>query len=236
LFRTLFRSCAESWWGRVSGYNHVVATNPITEALSVSSEFANKLDDLVTAQGGFRLKDDSEWMLATQWHLNATLHNSILTLFQANLPAGAFALLRPVIENLFRVHLLVMGEPDGIQKLRSDKFRLNFFHDTRKIDDHFGLGGDFKSLVAGMVDFLHSLTHLGMQQMRRQFRSDFYGLNLEANYPEREIVGVIGMSTLAKFMITSRVVERFHTIAEQAAVKALLVDFMSTVGRQPQAP
>jgi hypothetical protein len=213
-----------------------MTTEPITKALSVSSGFANKLDDLVTAQGGFTLKDDSDWMLATQWHLNAALHNSILTLFQTNLPAGAFALLRPVIENLFRAHLLVMGEPDVIQRLRSDKFRLNFFHDTKKIDDHFGLGGNFKSLVGGMVDFLHSLTHLGMQQMRRQFRSDVYGVNLEANYPENEIIGVTGMSTMAKFMVTSRVVERFYAIAVQAAVNALLLDFMSTVGRQPQAP
>jgi hypothetical protein len=180
-----------------------MVTNRLAQVLEVSSGFANQLDDLVARPGGFPIKDESDWMLASFWYLNATLHNSILTLFRANLPAGAFALLRPVVENLFRVHLVVMGEPDVLQRLRSDKFRLSFFRDTQKIDDHFNLGGDFKSLVDGMVEFLHSLTHLGMQQMRRQFN----GLNLEANYPEHEIVAVTNMSTIAKFMVTSRVIE-----------------------------
>ena len=196
---------------------------PVTEALRVSSEYANKLDDLVAGPGGFSIRQESDWMLASYWYLNATLHTSILTLFQANLPAGGFALLRPVVENLFRVHLVVMGKPDVRQKLRSDKFRLSFFRDTQKIDDHFDLGGEFKSLVDRMVEFLHSLTHLGMQQVRRQFR----GSNLEANYPENEILAVISMSTVTKFMVTSRVIERFQSDAELQVVLALWREFTS---------
>jgi hypothetical protein len=96
-----------------------MVTRTITETLRISSEFANKLDDLVAAPGGFPIGQKSDWMLASHWYLNAALHNSVLTLFQANLPAGAFALLRPIVENLFRVHLLVMGEPDVSILLRS---------------------------------------------------------------------------------------------------------------------
>jgi hypothetical protein len=143
--------------------------------------------------------------------LNATLHTSILTLFQANLPAGAFALLRPVVETLYRVHLVIMGEPEVLTGLRTDKFRLSFERDAQKIDDHFSLGGQFKSLVDRMVSLLHSFTHVGREQVRRQFN----GSNLEANYPEAEILGVTGMSMMAKFMIATRIIERFQPDAQQ---------------------
>jgi hypothetical protein len=100
-------------------------------------------------------------------------------------------------------------------------FRLNFGQDAQRIDDHFAMGGDFKFIVDQMVGHLHSFTHLGLEQMRRQFS----GLNLEANYPEHEIVSIAGMSTTVKFMVTSRIMERFRTDAEQQIVLALLREF-----------
>jgi hypothetical protein len=200
-----------------------MVTQRITNALHQSSELANKLDDIVARPAGFRIKTESDAMIASQWSINAALHNSILTLFRDNLPAGAFALLRPVVENLFRVHLLVIGEPDIVEKLRSDDFRLSFWRDTQKIDDHFKLGGRFKSLVDQMVKFLHSTAHIGLQQMKRQFN----GANLEANYPEHEIVAIINMSTTAKIMIAAQVVERFQTVVELQELLALYKVFTS---------
>jgi hypothetical protein len=200
-----------------------MVTDHITEALRVSSEFANKLDDLVARPSGFPIKTDGDWMLASQRAINASVHNSLLTLFRDNFPAGAFSLLRPVCETLVRVHLIAMGDPQVIEEMRTDKFRTKFFKHPEKVDNHFQLGGDFKSLYDQIMNFMHSAVHMGMEQMKRQFK----GNDLEPNYPEHEIIAVINMSTVAKFLVTARVIERFQTDAEQQVVLALLREFTS---------
>jgi hypothetical protein len=73
------------------------------------------------------------------------------------------------------------------------------------------------------MNFMHSAVHMGMEQMKRQFK----GNDLEPNYPEHEIIAVINMSTVAKFLVTARVIERFQTDAEQQVVLALLREFTS---------
>ena len=70
-------------------------SNSLAEALRVSSESANKLDDLVASPCGLPIKSVADWMLASQWAINASVHNSLLTLFRDNFHAGAFSLLRP---------------------------------------------------------------------------------------------------------------------------------------------
>jgi hypothetical protein len=202
-----------------------MVTKSITEALRASSEFANKLDDLVVGPNGlqFPIKNDGDWMLASQWAINASLHNSILSLFRDNLPAGAFSLLRPVSETLVRVHLIAMGDPQVIEGMGTDKFRTKFFEHPDKVDDHFQLGGAFKSVYDTMMNFLHSVTHIGMEQMKRQL----IGNDLEPNYPERQIIGAVNMSTSVKVMVSSRVIERFRSVAEQLVVLDLSRDFWS---------
>jgi hypothetical protein len=193
----------------------------LTEALHASSEYANKLDDLVAGQSGFPIKTDGDWMLASQWAMNASIHNSILTLFRDNLPSGAFSLLRPVNETLVRVHLIAMNDPEIIEQMRTDKFRTKFFKHPEQVDKHFDLGGDFKSMYDGITNFMHSTVHMGLQQTKRQFT----GTDLTPNYPENEIIAVIVMSTVVKFMVTARVIERFQTITEQEVLLKLLREF-----------
>ena len=88
------------------------------------------------------------------------------------------------------------------------------------------MGDDFKSLYLRIMNFMHSAVHMGMEQMKRQSKGD----DLAPNYSEQEIIAVVQMSTVAKFMVTSRVIERFQTDTEQQVVLALLRDFTS---RQP---
>ena len=76
------------------------------------------------------------------------------------------------------------------------------------------------------MNFMHSAVHMGMEQMKRQSKGD----DLAPNYSEQEIIAVVQMSTVAKFMVTSRVIEPFQTDTEQQVVLALLRDFTS---RQP---
>lgn len=202
-----------------------MATKPVTEALYLSSEFANNLDDLVVGSSGLRLpiKNHGDWMLASQWAINASLHNSILTLFRDNLPAGAFSLLRPLSETLLRVHLIAMGDPQVIEDMRTDKFRTKFFKHPEKLDDYFQLGGEFKSVYDRMTNFLHSVTHIGMEQMKRQF----LGNDLAPNYPDDQIIGAVNMSTTVKFMVTARVIAQFKTVAEQLILLDLMKEFAS---------
>lgn len=200
-----------------------MVTARVTECLRVSSELANKLDDLVVGPGQFLFKTDWEWMLAGQWAINASLHTSLLTLFGDDLPAGAFSLLRPISETLVRTHLLAMGDDKSIEEMRTDKFRTKFFEHPEKVDDYFQLGGEFKRLYDLIMNFLHSATHGGMAQMKRQLK----GNTIEPNYPENEIIAVVDMSTFTKLMISSRVVERFRTDAELKLVIEVFREFTS---------
>ena len=117
-------------------------------------------------------------MLASQWAINASVHNSLLTLFRDNFPAGAFSLLRPVFETFVRVHLIAMGDRQVIEEMCTDRFRIKFFTHPEKVDNHFHLGGDFKSLYLRIMNFMHSAVHMGMEQMKRQFKGD----DLAPNY------------------------------------------------------
>ena len=183
-------------------------SNSLAEALRVSSESANKLDDLVARPCGLPIKSVADWMLASQWAINASVHNSLLTLFRDNFPAGAFPLLRPAFETLVRVHLIAMGDRRVIEDMRTDRFRIKFFKHPEKVDNHFHLGGDFKSLYLRIMNFMHSAVHMGMEQMKRQSKGD----DLAPNYSEQEIIAVVQMSTVAKFMVTSRVSSGFKPI------------------------
>jgi len=98
--------------------------------------------------------------------------------FRDNFPAGAFSLLRPVFETLVRVHLIAMGDRQVIEEMRADRFRIKFFKHPEKVDNHFHLGGDFKSLYLRIMNFMHSAVHMGMEQMKRQFKGD----DLAPNY------------------------------------------------------
>jgi len=66
-------------------------TNSVAEALCVSSESADKLDDLVARPNGLSIKSAGDWMLASQWAINATVHNSLLKLFRDNFPLFRFS-------------------------------------------------------------------------------------------------------------------------------------------------
>ena len=196
-------------------------SNRVLEVLDRSAEIANKLDDVVARPGKFPTRTPADEMLIGYWAIDTSIHNSILTLFRDNFPAGAFALLRPVCEALVRVHLIAMDDQDAIEEMRIDKFRMKFFKDPKKIDNHFQLGGDFKGLYDGMTNFLHSSAHLGVEQLKRQFIGD----EVSPNYPDEQIIAVVSMSTLTKIMVTARVVERFQSDADNEIVLSVLKEF-----------
>ena len=198
-----------------------IVSNRVLDVLDASSAFANRLDDVVARPGGFPTYAVADKMMVGYWAIDSSIHNSILTLFRDNFPAGAFALFRPVCEVLVRVHLIAMGDKQAIEQMRTDKFRTKFFKDPKKVDNHFHLGGQFNSLYVGMMNFLHSTAHMGMEQLRRQFN----GTEVVANYSEEQIVALANMSTLAKILITARVVERFQTAADQEIVLSVLKEF-----------
>ena len=127
---------------------------------------------------GLPIKTVADWMLASQWAINASVHNSLLTLFRDNFPAGAFSLLRPVFETLVRVHLIAMGDRQVIEEMCTDRFRIKFFTHPEKVDNHFHLGGDFKSLYLRIMNFMHSAVHMGMEQMKRAVQGRRLGAKL----------------------------------------------------------
>jgi len=76
--------------------------------------------------------------------MNASLHKSILTLIREDVPGGP-SLLRPLFETLVRAHLIAMDDSEAIKQMLNDQFRTKFFTHPGKVDDHFQMGGMFKS-------------------------------------------------------------------------------------------
>jgi hypothetical protein len=94
-----------------------------------------------------------------------------------------------------------------LDRLKSDKYRVDFKKVAREIDESFGLGQVFQNFLPEPVrDALHSCTHSGVLLLRRRFDA----MDVAANYPDHEILALINTTASAVFMVTSLVTRHFE--------------------------
>jgi hypothetical protein len=98
-----------------------------------------------------------------------------------------------------------MGSDDDVDKIKGDKYNVNFKTIGGEIDTAFNLQGFFDRFLNGASGALHSFTHSGLSQLARRFK----GNDLEAHYEDDEIVEVIRTSSTAVFMVTNLVTKHF---------------------------
>ena len=146
------------------------------------------------------LQGNRKYLIAGYWALMVDLHRSVLFLLKSdiNLCGGGFALARPMIEALLRIHLVAMGTDEQVELIRTDKFRTNFEGAAEQIDELFALDFFAKTFDKRVRDALHSYTHSGAMQVARRFD----GNNISPSYKPEEKFDVVRMCTLAFAMGT----------------------------------
>jgi Family of unknown function (DUF6988) len=140
---------------------------------------------------------------------------------RAQFYGGAFALLRPIVEAQVRAHVVLMGSDDDVDKIKGDKYNVNFKTIGGEIDTAFNLQGFFDRFLNGASGALHSFTHSGLSQLARRFK----GNDLEAHYEDDEIVEVIRTSSTAVFMVTNLVTKHFKFEDEGRKVGKLFLEW-----------
>lgn len=180
------------------------------------------LEDLVVNAGQLTIKDEGSQLLIGFWSLIFDYQKGLLNLLLWKFYAAAFALWRPIIEATIRAHLSLMLQKTDLDKLKRDKYRVDFKNVPQQIDQAFGLGHLFQNFLPEPArDALHSYTHSGVVPLMRRFE----GTVVAANYPENEILALINTTASALFMVTSLVTKHFAFDKQWKSAQQLYVDW-----------
>jgi hypothetical protein len=180
--------------------------NDLQEQIYNAQALGQKLEDLVVNAGKVTIKTEASPFLIGLWSLVCDYHKGLLNLLHWKFYGAAFALWRPFVEATVRAHLLLMLPPEDLERLKKDKYRVDFKTVPAQIDQTFGLGKLFENFLPERVrDALHSYTHSGIVPLMRRFD----GTDVAANYSEHEVTALINTTTSGAFMITSLVTKHF---------------------------
>jgi hypothetical protein len=161
---------------------------------------STELELMIHKRQPIPLQGNRNYLIAGYWALMVDLHRSVLLLLKPdiNLCGGGFALARPMIEALLRIHVVAMGTDEQVELIRTDQFRTHFEDAAEQIDQLFGLDFFAKTFDKRVRDALHSYTHSGAMQVARRFD----GNNISPSYKVEEKFDVARMATLAFAMGT----------------------------------
>ena len=176
----------------------------VQSELDMARRLGEQFEDLVVRKGQCNV-DGRKVLLIGYWALLFDYHKGILSLLSNGFCGSAFALVRPVVEGLVRSHVVLMGSDKDVNRIRKDRYKVDFGRIGVQIDAKFGLGGFFKKFLDQSQRALHSYTHSGASQIARRFD----GNDLTPRYSEDEIVEVIRVSSTAIFMVTELVTKHF---------------------------
>jgi hypothetical protein len=161
---------------------------------------STELELMIHKRQPIPLQGNRKYLTAGYWALMVDLHRSVLLLVKPdiNLCGGGFALARPMIEALLRIHIVAMGTDEQVERIRTDAFRTDFKGVAAELDQLFVLDFFAKTFDKRVRDALHSYTHSGAMQVARRFD----GNNISPSYTDSERFDVVMMTTLAFAMGT----------------------------------
>lgn len=133
----------------------------------------------------------------------------------------AFALFRPIFETLVRACVVCVGTAGQVQKIRQDKFMVNFEKDGGKIDRALGTGPRMKNFLKGTRFLLHSLTHSGTAQL---------GMHLDAgqigpSVSDDRILALLRQCSNAAFLMTMLVTKHYGMQEEAETANTLFTEY-----------
>jgi hypothetical protein len=177
-----------------------MANMDINQELERARARSVELEQLIYKRQPLPLGSDRPVLIAGHWALMVDYHRSVLFLLKPeyNLCGGGFALARPMVEALLRIHVVAGGAECDVQCIKRDRYRTNFEDVSEQLDELFGLSFFAKTFNKQVRDALHSYTHSGAMQIARRFD----GSAIKPSYTDAEKWDVVRMCTLAFAMGT----------------------------------
>jgi len=168
-----------------------------------------------------KLSGDRDALIIAYRSLLLDYHAATVTLLQKELYGAAFALQRPIVEALLRIHVAKIGSEETVLQLKNDTYRVDFSKVGAEIDKAFGLDFFAKSLDEEMRDALHGYTHSGSFQIARRFDESA----TKSRYSEGAILNAIEGSMTALFMATIVVTKHFGFEDEWRKATVLFAEY-----------
>lgn len=162
----------------------------VENELKLAESIANEIKAVITP---LKYPDD-EWSTTVAAFIDQAFehHAAIILLTRSALFGSAFALLRSVVEIVFRgVWIAACATPAEITRFRDkDEINRTFGEMAKAIDAACGINY-FDNLKQQSWDALNSYTHTGVLQLGRRFTGD----KLEPSYKDGEKIEVIRTAT-----------------------------------------
>jgi hypothetical protein len=179
---------------------HMAATIDIRAELERARLRSVELEELIHRRQPFPLQSDRQMLIAGYFALMVDYHRSVLFLLKPeyNLCGGGFALARPMVEALLRIHIVAQGSECDVKCIKADRYRTNFEDVADELDELFKLEFFAKTFNSEVRRALHSYTHSGTMQIARRFD----GTTISPSYRDGEKWDMIRMCTLAFAMGT----------------------------------
>ena len=140
------------------------------ELIKKSKEYAEKIYRILD---GRKIKKDKlrEFIVAGFLSISRDHHCAIISLLEKGIYSSAFALLRPLIDSIYRgLWVSQVASEEEIGKIYSTeyKFETKTYKYVDKIDKENNTNV-FHERYKQMAPFLHDMTHGGIEQLSRQF-------------------------------------------------------------------
>ena len=163
--------------------------------------------------------DERSWYLLAYWSLAKEHHLAMITLIVREIHGSAAALLRPIVEAVVRGHLVLFCSAKELERIRKDKYHVNFSKVGRVIDKRFGLETFLQDFLRDSAKILHSYTHGGILPVQRRYKDN----TLQPNYQDDELVGLIHTTTSGLFLLTNILTKHLGYEEEWKRATALYV-------------
>ena len=157
-----------------------------SEEINRAGTLANTLQDLIGKKGSITIVHDGhgDRLLMQYWSVGFDLFKGMLTAMREKFYTAGFALMRPLLEANLRAHLIVRGDKDDVEKMRTGDYKMNFDTVGAQIDAFFGLEGYMQTLLDRYAKTFHGFTHSGLEQIARHYDASGIG----ACYDEEEVI------------------------------------------------
>lgn len=102
-------------------------------------ERSNELELMVANRQPWAIQTNRQITVVGYWALMVDYHRSVLFLLKTNPPlcGGGFALARPMVEALLRIHVVAGGSDCDLAGIRADKYRTQFEDVAEELDELF---------------------------------------------------------------------------------------------------
>jgi len=116
-----------------------------------------------------------------------------------------------------------------VKKIRSDRFKVNYYKDGARIDKVLGSGTLFEGFLKDSRDMLHSLTHSGTAQLQNRWDGDALG----SGFTDDRILALLTTYSISVFMTTILVTRHFGLDEQRQAAEAAFLEFGPPVPAMP---